>query len=445
MTDLVTRAVLHIGQGSASTQSAPNIRDIPLDLIDANDNNFYSVNDVTDLKDSIELIGLQQPLVVCLSGDRYRLIVGHRRLRALTELGRKTASCIVQDAPTETVEQLILILSNSTARELTYAEKIQQAAKLKELFVRSKKEGAKLPGRIRDMVADAMQESASNIAKMDAIDKHLIPDWQTELKNNRLNASTAYELSKLPDAVQQKLKNQHETGLVLTTQAIKAAENMADYPFAPLDCPLHHTYPCTGYAKRADMVTAGSCPGCCNKCDHQNGCPALCGLCKTQIDRETASIRQKEKDQKAEEAYQQSAYRQAQLSLMQWAKSKRFDAMQDWGALPYVVQFYRNAPNASRNQWTPNLKDLFDLAELLKITLPELLGLTPPLPPCTSEWHKYPQDKPDDGDTVLCRYSKYQQFDLLVYQGGTFGQIIDDDFVSLDLEVKYWTRAYPDD
>ena len=57
---------------------------IPIDKIDPDDRNFYSVDDVTELAASIELVGLQQPLRV-RSGEHGHVTVvsGHRRRAAI--------------------------------------------------------------------------------------------------------------------------------------------------------------------------------------------------------------------------------------------------------------------------------------------------------------------------------------------------------------------------
>lgn len=415
---------------------------IPLNKIDVNSKNFYAVDDVTALMDSIELIGVQQPLVVLPVDGRYRLIAGHRRFKALSELGKETAPCVIQSGLTETEEQLALILTNSTVRELTYAERVEQARKLKELFIKRREEGAKLPGRIRDMVAEAMQESASNIARMEATDKHLIDDWKKDLKAYDISQSAAYELSKLPENVQRKLKTQYPSGTVITAQEIKSAGKMAEYPFAPLNCPLHNGSPCTRYKERAEMVANGTCPGCCNECDHTEGCPALCGLCKNEMIRKAESEKRAQTEAEADAKYMQSMYRRAQLSLIKWARDPRWD---DAKNPPYIVHFYRDmVTEPRRNQWSPSLEGLFDLADMMQISVPELLGLAPELPPCTSEWHKYPVDKPNEGETVLCSY-KYGQheFDTLTYQDNQFGTVADNEFMPLKLDVHYWTRAFP--
>ena len=429
--------------GDVSNLDTPEIviQQIPLAQIETNDRNFYEVEDVTELKESIELIGLKQPLVVLEVDDtHYRLIAGHRRYKALTELGRESAPCVVQHNLTETQEQLALILTNSTARELTYLEKAEQAVRLKRLFIKRREEGAELPGRIRDMVAEAMQESASNIARMEAIDKHLSSGWKKSLKQNKINASTAYELSKLGKEAQEMLRDALSDHSSPTTKIIKAAgEIIQDYPFAPLVCPKSYNSPCTRYKERAAMVAAGTCPGCCHECDHTEGCPALCGVQKKQINDAHRQTELREAERRADEAYQRSAYRQAQQAIMKWVKDARLDDDQS-----YTVRTLRSTTNLNRRTWFPSLDELFALADALGITFSELLGLTPELSPCTSEWHKYPIDKPDDGETVLCRYGSHGNFRVLIYQNGAFGEKLNQEFVPMPFEVSYWTRAYPE-
>lgn len=429
--------------GDVSNLDTPEIvtQQIPLSQIETNDRNFYEVEDVTELKESIELIGLKQPLVVLEVDDsHYRLIAGHRRYKALTELGRESAPCVVQRNLTETQEQLALILTNSTARELTYLEKAEQAVRLKRLFIKRREEGAELPGRIRDMVAEAMQESASNIARMEAIDKHLVGDWKRALKKGHISASTAYELSKLDKTAQKKLKEALSDYTAPTAKLIKTAgEIVQDYPFAPLVCPKSYNSPCTRYKERAAMVERGTCPGCCHACDHTEDCPALCGVCKKQINDAQRQAELRETERRADEAYQHSAYRQAQLSILEWVKDARLDDDHS-----YTVLTLRSTTNLTRRTWFPSLDELFALADTLGIPFAELLGLAPELPPCTSEWHKYPVDKPNDGETVLCRYGHKGNFRVLIYQDGAFGERLDKEFVPMPFEVSYWTRVYPE-
>ena len=63
---------------------------IPLDKIDPNEKNFFAVDDVQDLVDSIQINGILQPLLLKTNGDRYTIIAGHRRRRAC---GAENGSC----------------------------------------------------------------------------------------------------------------------------------------------------------------------------------------------------------------------------------------------------------------------------------------------------------------------------------------------------------------
>lgn len=187
------------------------------------------------------------------------------------------------------------------------------------------------------------------------------------------------------------------------------------------------------------MVAAGTCPGCCHECDHTEDCPALCGVCKNRIAAEQRQFEFTESERRADEAYQHSAYRQAQQAIMKWVQDERLDDDQS-----YTVRTLRSTTNLNRRTWFPSLDELFALADTLGITFSKLLGLTPELPPCTSEWHKYPVDKPNDGETVLCRYGHKGNFRVLIYQDGAFGERLNNEFVSMPFEVSYWTRAYPE-
>ena len=60
---------------------------IPRDQIDVNEKNFYTIGDVSSLKESIYTCGLGQPLIVKkLEKGRYRLLSGERRPVSYTHL-----------------------------------------------------------------------------------------------------------------------------------------------------------------------------------------------------------------------------------------------------------------------------------------------------------------------------------------------------------------------
>lgn len=199
---------------AVSNSDTPRITMIPITELRPNSGNFYDTSNFEDLADSIELNGLLEPLCVFRRGQgtgHYVIFSGHRRYKALRLLYEKSGfekwtevPCIVfpdpHDANRETV---MLIHANSTGRVLSNWEKAQQARRLKEALVAMREGGAELPGRIRDLVAEEMQMSASKLARLEAIGNNLTEvRFAKAWREGRLNESVAYELSKLPKARQ---------------------------------------------------------------------------------------------------------------------------------------------------------------------------------------------------------------------------------------------------
>ena len=194
---------------AVSNSDSPRITMIPITELRPNGGNFYDTSNFEDLADSIELNGLLEPLCVFRRGQgtgHYVIFSGHRRYKALRLLYEKSGfekwtevPCIVfpdpHDANRETV---MLIHANSTGRVLSNWEKAQQARRLKEALVAMREGGAELPGRIRDLVAEEMQMSASKLARLEAIGNRLTyRPWVELWKAGELNESVAYRLSML--------------------------------------------------------------------------------------------------------------------------------------------------------------------------------------------------------------------------------------------------------
>ena len=199
---------------AVSESDTPRITMIPITELRPNGGNFYDTSNFEDLADSIELNGLLEPLCVFRRGQgtgHYVIFSGHRRYLALRMLYEKSGfekwtevPCIVfsdpHDANRETV---MLIHANSTGRILSNWEKAEQALRLKKALVAMREGGAELPGRIRDLVAEEMQMSASKLARLEAIGNNLTEvRFAKAWREGRLNESVAYELSKLPKARQ---------------------------------------------------------------------------------------------------------------------------------------------------------------------------------------------------------------------------------------------------
>lgn len=199
---------------AVSNSDTPRITMIPITELRPNGGNFYDTSNFEDLADSIELNGLLEPLCVFRRGQgtgHYVIFSGHRRYKALRRLYEKSGfekwmevPCIVYPDPHDANrETVMLIHANSTGRVLSNWEKAQQARRLKEALVAMREGGAELPGRIRDLVAEEMQMSASKLARLEAIGNNLTEvRFAKAWREGRLNESVAYELSKLPKARQ---------------------------------------------------------------------------------------------------------------------------------------------------------------------------------------------------------------------------------------------------
>ena len=198
------------------------------DLMPSRDN-FYSVEKIDELALSIELSGcIEQNLVVKPKAHgKYEVIAGHRRRLAALKLVQegkeeyRKVPCRIRKESDEIKDRLALIFTNSTARQLTDWEKIQQAKELKEVLIEYKKalqeenkdkpkEEREKMGRIREIVARMLNTSTTQVGRMEAIDSNLSPEFKEELEKGNINISTAHELSRLDEAGQKQAYEKYE-------------------------------------------------------------------------------------------------------------------------------------------------------------------------------------------------------------------------------------------
>lgn len=224
---------------AVSNLDSPRITMIPITELRPNGGNFYDTSNFEDLADSIELNGLLEPLCVFRRGQgtgHYVIFSGHRRFKALRLLYEKSGfekwaevPCIVYPDPHDANrETVMLIHANSTGRVLSNWEKAQQARRLKEALVAMREGGAELPGRIRDLVAEEMQMSASKLARLEAIGNNLTyRSWLELWKAGKLNESVAYRLSMLEWEEQERVwlwLSENRPGLSAEKIALKDVE-----------------------------------------------------------------------------------------------------------------------------------------------------------------------------------------------------------------------------
>ena len=173
--------------------------------IQVNSENFFEIANIEELADSIDLIGLQQPLVVTKSNNGYLLIAGHRRFEAIKSLGWDTVPCIVSKPINNELEMLALIQTNTQTRELSYVERMEAVKRTEQILLSLKDKGYKFSGRFRDKIGEIVNESGAAIARMQAIEKNLAHEGKEMLAKGELSPDAAYELQKLTPEKQGKI------------------------------------------------------------------------------------------------------------------------------------------------------------------------------------------------------------------------------------------------
>ena len=230
--------VAEILSTSVSNLDTPTMQivEIPLDKLLDNGGNFFRVEDVQALADDIAMRGLENPLTVCEAGNgNYRIVAGHRRRKALEQIGKPSAPCIIKSYADADSEEVALIQSNLTARELTYYEKMLAVVRLEEALRRMKENGVELPGRLRDHLAEKSGESASAVHRMTYIYKHLSHKLLEGLRQEKINESVAYELASSPKAVQTEFEQRLARGETFRAQDVKKLRDKPTVDDATLD------------------------------------------------------------------------------------------------------------------------------------------------------------------------------------------------------------------
>lgn len=198
------------------------------DLMPSKDN-FYSTENIDELAMSIELVGhIEQNLVVKPEAHgKYEVVAGHRRRLAALKLVQegkeeyRKVPCLIKKESDTIKDKLSLIFTNATARQLTDWEKVQQAKELKEILTEYKKalqeenkdkpkEEREKMGRIRDIVAQMLNTSTTQVGRMEAIENNLSQEFKDELEKGNINISTAHELSRLDKDGQKQAYEKYE-------------------------------------------------------------------------------------------------------------------------------------------------------------------------------------------------------------------------------------------
>lgn len=209
---------------------------------DPQNKTVYSVENIEELADAIEIAGgVLHNLVVRAADEtgKYMIISGERRWTACQLLVNEKrmeqfaeVNCLIENEHDEDMLDLMLMLTNSTSRQLTDAEKMRQAERMTDILNRMKEQQG-LEGRVRDIVGKMLQMSSGQLARYHAIAQNLQnEDLKQAFQDGRLKVSAAYEASQLSEEGQQKVadKLQEEGTVSLTHVTIVKHEEREDEP-----------------------------------------------------------------------------------------------------------------------------------------------------------------------------------------------------------------------
>ena len=170
---------------------------LPLSQLDEIDDQPFPINDgkVDQIADSIENVGVIEPIIVVKNGERYNILSGRHRYRACQKVGKTEIPCYVKDTD-ETTARYILIATN-TDRNNEYSP-IVYARAYAEYIDLMKKMG-------RKAVVNAISEQSGMNRKQ--IYRYLrlnclIPKLQKWVEDGVLTIEAAVELSFLSDKKQ---------------------------------------------------------------------------------------------------------------------------------------------------------------------------------------------------------------------------------------------------
>lgn len=413
--------VVQASAGKESLEVAGEVMKIPREKITANDKNFYAMDGLEELAASIELAGLIHPIIVKPSGEGYTLVDGERRFRAMGLLEWPECPAIIHRPANDVLEELMLIEANRNQRKLSDADLARQAERYTELLSQLRDAGVEIPGRLRERVAEAMQISASKLARLHKIKTSLIEPLAEKFDAGQLNESIAYELAKRPEERQRLFV--HKKPENLTADMVRDLSEYADTCFSDRDCPyggicdyggeLYKAGASKPYYKRCTSSYSYR-NGCCKTCPDRRKCPTVCPKAAPTVNAERAKAAKEAADLAAErdrERLRGIAAADADWKRIKALRKSSGVDIEQCSKIIYGYELYESREN--RDTWSEertfrdavSIDGLIKFAELFNVSADVLLGRDSPQPDGL-RWHDGAKEPPNlaepDYSYVVC-------------------------------------------
>lgn len=183
-----------------------------------------------------------------------------RKVADLTEFWRGQKRIVLLDP----MYELSLLAGNGYTQELTAYEKTRLVERTKAALIRAKKEdGLEIKGKMRDLIASMLNESSTNVARMESINNNATPEIKEQLKSGSIGVTAAYEAAKLSEAEQKEIAEQAAAGKEIRANEIaqkvaeKKAAEKADKPEEPRpgdDYEIAHPESITSLCYQTDCI-----------------------------------------------------------------------------------------------------------------------------------------------------------------------------------------------
>ncbi len=207
----------------------------PHEVKDAPENTHQKLEGIEELADSFLTVGQEQPTVLARIKGEYYIIDGHRRNAANImnlQRGHKEYEKVLYRYAdmSEAMYELRLLAGNGYTQPLTAYEKTRLVERTKAALVRAKEEdGLEIQGKMRDLIAAMLNESPTNVARMESISNNAAPEVKEQLKSGNMGITAAYEAAKLPREEQRAIAEKVAKGEDVRAKEIaaKVAEKTA--------------------------------------------------------------------------------------------------------------------------------------------------------------------------------------------------------------------------
>ncbi len=189
-----------------------SIKMIDIDELHNSDDNFFDINRIEEFAETIfGQGGVKDNLVVRpLDDGGYEIISGHRRKAAVQYLldnGENISRylpCLVQNYDNNDDKMLDIVLMNVSSRQISDAE-MWKSYEIVDRILKNKKSAGEKFGRVRETLAEYLGVSASQVSKMQNVDRNAIEPVKEAVSNGEISIYTADKIASLEQEEQKEI------------------------------------------------------------------------------------------------------------------------------------------------------------------------------------------------------------------------------------------------